>query len=325
MKAMLLCAGLGTRLRPMTNHVPKPLAPAPDKPLVCHALDRLARAGATEVVINIHHLPDQIIAAVTDTYRRMRIHYSYEIDIMGPTGGIREALSYFGNEPFVALNGDVYFELDPAALLARHISSGAAMTMAVKIDDPDSAINAVGFDANGRVRQLWDAPEWNGPPLARGINIGAFAYSPELIRNFVPENQPCGFREDFFPAVLAAGEHIAAFPYSGCWTDIGSEKTYLKFLKDILDSRVPGIAGGHYVAESAVVGPGAKIIEPCHIAPRCVIGEGAEVGPYAVLGRECEIGGGARARRCLALAGAIVQPRADVCDTVVVDVPEIEE
>jgi NDP-sugar pyrophosphorylase family protein len=325
MKAMLLCAGLGTRLRPMTNHLPKPLAPAPDLPLACHALDRLARAGATEVVINLHHLPDQIIGAVTDTYRDMRIHYSYEIEIMGPTGGIREALVYFGGEPFVVLNGDVYFELDPAALLAHHIESGAAMTMAVKIDDPDSAINAVGFDAGGRVRQLWDAPEWSGPPLARGINIGAFAYSPELIRNFVPESKPYGFREDFFPAVLAAGENVIAFPYTGCWTDIGSLESYLEFLKNILDNRVPGIEGGHYVAESAVISPGVKIIEPCHIAPRCKIGEGAEVGPYTVLGRECEIGSQARVRRSLAITGAVVKPRADICDVVVVDVPEVEE
>lgn len=319
MKAMLLCAGLGTRLRPLTHHVPKPLVPAPDLPLVHHALDSLARAGASEVVINLHHLPDQIIDTVHDTYHGMRIHYSYEMDIMGPTGGIRQALDYFGGEPFVALNGDVYFELDPAALLQYHIGRGAALTMAVKTGAPESPINAVGFDTDHRVRQLWDAPAWNGPPLARGINIGAFAYSPELIRNFVPEDKPYGFREDFFPAVLAAGEHIAAFPYTGYWTDIGNEQAYLAFLKDILDNRVPGIAGGHHVADSAEIHPGATIIEPCHIAPRCMVREGAEVGPYTVLGRECDVGAGARVSRCVVLPGNAVPPGATIHNTFVVE------
>jgi NDP-sugar pyrophosphorylase family protein len=309
MKAMLLCAGLGTRLRPLTLSIPKPLVPAPDRPLALHALDSLARAGADLVVINLHHLPEIIRATLGESYQGMRIAYSHEPEILGPTGGLRKALHFFGDTPFVVLNGDVYCDIDVEGLMEFHLRKDAELTIAAKTGAPESPFNALAFDADFRLRQLWDAPAWRGAPLSRGINIGAFVYSPGVVRRHVPPDVFHGFREDFIPNLFAADEKIFVYPCRGYWTDIGSEKSYLNFLKDILDGKTPGIAGGHAVSDKARIDPDAVIAPPCRIAAGCVVAARAEVGPYSVLGENAHIGAQAKISGCLIPPGARVAPR----------------
>ena len=303
-KAMVLCAGLGTRLRPLTHHIPKPLVPAPDVPIVFHTLRRLEASGVSECVVNLHHLPHAVRAALGGSFGNMRILYSHEPEILGPTGGIRKALDMLGEDPFFVINGDIYSEVNYEALMRRHAQSSAGLTIAALAGIPASPLNALGFDSGCRLRQVWDSPAWNGPALDRGINIGVFVYSPEVIRSHVPPGAFYGFRDDFIPDLFRSAEIINVFPYRGYWTDIGNDKAYLAFLADILQGRVSGLQGGHVVSPGARIHAAAAVQAPCHIGDGCTVAAGARVGPLAVLGAGSHLGEGCTATRCMVAPGA---------------------
>jgi len=231
---------------------------------------------------------------------------------------LRNAIDHFGDEPFLVVNGDVYFEIDFRALFDFHIEKNASLTMTVKVDSPDSKINAVAFDSGNIVRQLWGAPKWNGSPLSAGINAGAFVYSPDIIRRFVPPGVPYGFREDFMPALFEAGVRVAAFPYRGFWSDIGDNESYLRFVCAALRGEVPGIEGGHRVAASARIDQSAEIIPPCCIGENCVIEKGARIGPCTVTGSGATVGAGAQLKESIAVPGVKIPDNSDFTNQIIV-------
>jgi NDP-sugar pyrophosphorylase family protein len=314
---MLLCAGLGTRLRPLTNAVPKPLVPAPDEPLAFHALRRLARAGTSLCVINLHHLPRAVKEAVGPRFEGMEIRYSEEPEILGHAGGLRQAAELFDGDPFLVINGDVYADIDCAAVMRFHRERGARVTIVAKTDLPDSDLNLLGFDERGALLDIRGEPARPAPAPRRGINIGVFAYDPAFLVEHVPNGRFSGFSEVLAP-LLARGDHgIFVYPWSGFWSDIGNERAYLDFLIQALDGRVPGLRGGHCVSATADIAPDAAIAAPCRIAPGCVIGPRARVGPHAVLCRGARVGAGASAARCMIAPGASVPPNAGAADQIV--------
>ncbi len=162
MKAMVLAAGLGTRLRPLTDILPKPLLPVAGRPLLEWNLLLLKRHGITEVIINLHHLGEQIVRALGDGARLgLRLAYSHEPTLQGTGGGIKQAAPFLKDGAFLVLNGDTLSDCDLTALIATHRASGALATLAVR-DDPEAATwGPVALDAQGRILQI------NGkPPLA---------------------------------------------------------------------------------------------------------------------------------------------------------------
>jgi NDP-sugar pyrophosphorylase family protein len=306
MKAMILCAGLGTRLRPLTNCIPKPLVPAPDEPLVFHSLRRLARAGATLCVVNLHHLPRAVKTAIGDDFEGMRIVYSHEPEILGHAGGLRKAAHIFEGEPFLVMNGDIYADVDCGAVMRFHKENNAAVTVTAKTDLPESDLNLLGFDSENTLRTIRGKPGWSGPALSHGINAGVFVYDPSFLDHNVPPGRFSGFAEVLQPLLEQGDARIRVFPYTGYWTDIGDAEKYLCFLREVLDGKVPGIPGGHMISGDAGIAGAADIIAPCHIAAGCVVEDGARIGPYAVLGRGCAVGRGSHVAHCLVAPGVHV-------------------
>src|SRR5438552_8545786 len=155
MKAMVLAAGLGTRLRPLTDTLPKPLLPVAGRPLLEWNLLILKRHGITEVIINLHHLGEQIVRALRDGARLgLRLAYSHEPTLQGTGGGIKQATPFLKDGPFLVLNGDTLSDCDLTALIAAHRVSGALATLAVR-DDPEAASWVpVTLDVRGRIPLL---------------------------------------------------------------------------------------------------------------------------------------------------------------------------
>src|SRR5437879_12831 len=162
MKAMVLAAGLGTRLRPLTETLPKPLLPVAGRPILEWNLLLLKRHGITEAIINLHHLGDQIVRALGDGARfGLRLAYSHEPTLQGNSGGIKTAAHFLMDGPFLVHNGDTLSECDLTALIAAHRASAALATLAVRDDPEASTWGPVTLDAHGRILQI------NGnPPLA---------------------------------------------------------------------------------------------------------------------------------------------------------------
>ena len=167
---MVLAAGLGTRMRPLTLLRAKPALPVLDRPLIAFTLERLARSGVRDVIVNLHHLPESVTGALGGGRRfGLRIRYVHEPRILGTGGGPRAVRDFFGREPFLLVNGDVYFELDLRQLVARHRASGALATLALRrLPDP-RAYSTVVSDRRGRILSIagrpksYHAPSWRTP------------------------------------------------------------------------------------------------------------------------------------------------------------------
>src|SRR5262249_55150390 len=154
MKAMVLAAGLGTRLRPLTYEITKPMVPVLDRPVMEHILDLLERHGLHEVIANLHYFPETI-----REYFGERLEYHYEPALLGTAGGVRACAKFFGEDPFVVISGDALTDIDLSAFIARHREAGGIATLAVKRVPDTREYGVVIHDADGRITGFQEKPD----------------------------------------------------------------------------------------------------------------------------------------------------------------------
>ena len=208
-RAMVLAAGLGSRLRPLTDAVPKPMLPVRGKPLLEHHVEALAAAGVREIVINLHHLPAVIVDHFGDGQRwGVRITYSHEPELLGTAGAVKRVAHLFP-EPFFVLYGDNYLRCDLVALAGLHERAGAVASLAL-FGLPDVSRSGVAEVApDGRILRFVEKPR-PGETESRLVNAGAYVLSPEAL-DWVPAGGPADFGRDVFPAMVAGGARLYGF------------------------------------------------------------------------------------------------------------------
>ena len=232
MKAMILAAGLGTRLRPLTDALPKPLLPIAGRPLIVWNLLLLRRHGITDVIINLHHLGHLIEQALGDgSPFGMRIAYSKEPVLLGTGGGLKQAELFFGGEPFVVLNGDTLFDMDLGELTAVHRRSRAVATMAVRADPEPDRWGAVELDAACHVLRITGRGKEAGKPGEKRMFAGVHLMHPRLLAD-VPAGRESSIIEAYVRAIQA-GETVAGCELSGYWSDIGTPERYAQAQRDV--------------------------------------------------------------------------------------------
>jgi NDP-sugar pyrophosphorylase family protein len=225
MKAMILAAGLGSRLRPLTNTIPKPLLPIAGTPLIVWNLLLLKRHGFHDVIINLHHLGPMIEQALGNGSKYgLRIYYSHEPVILGTGGALKQAESNFSGEPVLVLNGDTLFELDLEALCAYHQRRRAAATLVVRSDVDAARWGVVDVDAEERLvritgRGRTDAGETR-PRMFAGVHI----LHPRLLRD-VPKGKASSII-DAYVAAIQRGDLVAGYELTGYWSDVGTPERY---------------------------------------------------------------------------------------------------
>ena len=234
MKAMVLAAGLGTRLRPLTNFLPKPLLPLGPHPLLVWNLLLLRKHGITEVMMNLHYLGEQIQDAIGDG-RQWGLHvaYSHEPVLLGTGGGIKKVEAFFEEQPFLVINGDTIFDLDLSALIAHHRQAQAIATMVLR-DDPDVEqwgaleTDAQGcvFTINGKGRMV----PFPGNGVTRRMFAGIHVIDPFLLRH-VPQGVPSSII-DAYVLWLERGATVSSYPLSGYWSDVGTPERYAQVQQD---------------------------------------------------------------------------------------------
>lgn len=227
---MILAAGLGTRLRPLTLTCPKAMLPIGGRPLLEHTLHLLRHHGIRDVVINLHHLPEQIVAHLGDGRPwGMRITYSFEAELLGTAGAVKKVEGHFSS-PFVVIYGDVFTDLDLTAMFRTHrVKQGVATLGVYAVDDPWLR-GIVEVDATGRITRLVEkpAPEEAFSNLA---NAGVYILEPQVL-DHIPPHTPYDFARDLFPALLARGFRLYAHPVSGYLVDIGAPEKYRQAQRD---------------------------------------------------------------------------------------------
>ena len=235
MKAMILAAGLGTRLRPLTDTIPKPLLPVGGTPLVLWNLLLLRTNGIQEVIINLHYLGSMIEEALGDGSRwNMRITYSYEPELLGTGGGLKTAEWFFERQPFLVMNGDTLIDLDIPALLDFHYSQGGIATLVLRDDPHAEQWGAVESDAQDRLLRI------NGQGVEESLSkavatsrmfAGVHILHPSILDN-APTGKPFSIIDSYTRA-LADGLRLLGFVHTGYWSDIGTVERYSQAQVDV--------------------------------------------------------------------------------------------
>jgi mannose-1-phosphate guanylyltransferase len=272
MRAVVLVGGFGTRLRPLTYSVPKPMLPVGHRPIIEHLVHGLARAGITDVVLALGFKPEPFIAAFPDgDCAGIPLHYAVEPEPLDTAGAIAFAAREAGiDDTFVVLNGDVICDVDVSALVAFHRAKGAEATLHLTpVPDP-SAFGVVDLAEDGSVRRFVEKPAPGTAP-SNLINAGAYVLEPSVIDR-VPVGKRLSIEREVFPAIVAAGGAfgLATDDY---WIDTGRPDTYLQANLDLLD-------GVRALQLTDAVQAGATI-DPSAVIERSVVSAGVAVGARA--------------------------------------------
>jgi mannose-1-phosphate guanylyltransferase len=295
-QAIVLVGGEGTRLRPLTESVPKPALTLVDRPFLAYMIEWLAGHGVSEVVLACGFLPDALREALAGEEDRAgaRIRYVTEPEPRGTAGAIRFAAEELGEEleeRFLALNGDVLTDLDLSALVRTHAESGAQATLGLHPVEDSSAYGLVKSDGDGSVLEF---SEKTGEAVPGEINAGMYVLERSVLE-LIPPGAAVSIEREVFPRLVGSG--LRSLCLDGYWMDIGIPQRYLQASWDILErrvkTRVEPTAPGVFVAPEAEVAENARIGPRAVVGPGCRVAAGAEVRGSVLLG-ECEVEAGAR-------------------------------
>lgn len=307
MKAMVLCAGLGTRLRPLTERWPKPALPLLGQPLLRYHLAVLKAAGVTAVGINTHHLPDTMEAVAREECERAKLplHVVREPVIQGTGGGIRGLRDFLSDGDFLVFNGDILYPVDLRPVVAMHQASGALATMVLQPMPEGETYAAVELDASGRVRRIAGHGP-GGEGLTPWHFTGVHVMSPRVF-DFMSAEGPEDINREVYARAMAQGQVVRGVRVDGYWSDLGTPSRYLATVRDVLAGRVrlewlgadsplagtvrgPGSSWAHPDAHVC----GAKVEGPAWFGRGVTVAEGAVVGESVSLGAGVKVDAGAR-------------------------------
>ncbi|KAJ3282336.1 mannose-1-phosphate guanyltransferase [Borealophlyctis nickersoniae] len=308
MKAIILVGGFGTRLRPLTLTVPKPLVEFANRPMILHQIQALVKAGVTEIVLAVNYRPE-VMATFMQKYEeefKVRITFSIENEPLDTAGPLALAKHVLGKDdsPFFVLNSDVTCEFPFEELAAFHKSHGGEGTILVtRVDEPSKYGVVVNQPNSTCIERFVEKPK---EFVSNKINAGIYIFNPSVLDRIEPV--PTSMEKVVFPAI-AKENKLHAMELPGFWMDVGQPRDYLTgtglFLHSIAKRDPTSLATGPSFTGHVLVHPTAKI------------GENCKIGPNVVIGPNCVIGDGVRLSRTVILEGAQVKDHAWVQSTIV--------
>jgi mannose-1-phosphate guanylyltransferase len=302
MKAMVLAAGLGTRLRPLTYEITKPMVPVIDRPVMEHILDLLARHGFDQVIANLHYFPDSIKEYFGD-----RVSYRVEEELLGTAGGVRACADFFEGEDFLVISGDALTDIDLGALAARHSEAGGIATLAVKKVADTREYGVVLHDRDGRITGFQEKPSPDEALSDLG-NCGIYVFSPEIF-DYFPERPFADWAQDVFPALLENDVPFHIHEVREYWNDVGSLTELRQGTFDALCGELRLEMEGTEVSSGVRVSNGTTLPEdtivdgPVWIGSGVSIGEGVRLTGPIVLGDHASVGDRAQLRSSIVFPG----------------------
>ncbi|MCD6328448.1 NDP-sugar synthase [bacterium] len=330
MKAMLFCAGLGTRMAPITKHLPKPLIEFFDRPILDYMLSFFEDWGISELVVNLHHLPTPIRQYLLDHRPDdMKLQFSEEPDVLGTGGGLKKVEAWLNGETFLVCNSD--FLLDPEFDLCRiiqsHRETEADATLLLH-KDPLGSYTAIQIDQNGHISALGELFGEMNSNRPRYAFCGLQLFESSVF-DYLPSNKPCSLSRAWI-GMREAGLTLAGHTFDGYWREIGDPKSYRQAHWEVLNgdsplSRIVQARGDFiWIADESSDRPfhrwdieiadNVRIIPPIALGRGCSIAKEATMGPYTVIGCGASIGPGAHVARSIIWRGASIGPNAKLID-----------
>lgn len=275
-KAMIMSAGVGSRLNPLTNDVPKPLVPIANIPTMDILLEHLANNGITKVIANTHYLGKQIHSRYEkDSPIKIDFTYIHEDELSGTAGGLKKCQFFFDKgENFLVMSADGLTELDIEKAIEHHKKSNCIATMVTK-KVSESEVDKFGVvvtDSKGFIKEFQEKPK-REEAKSNLINTGIYVFNYEIF-NYIPENTTFDFAKNVFPTLLANGIKINTYLTEKYWSDIGSIEQYIESTKDILNKKINVNKLNIKKTKDALftIGNDTKISNSATIEGTCVIG-----------------------------------------------------
>ena len=293
MKAVIMAGGEGTRLRPQTSNLPKPMLPLVGRPMMEHIVSLLRRHGISDIVVTVAFMPNAIRSYFGDgSELGVRMVYATEETPLGTAGSVRNARDEL-TERFLVISGDVLTDIDLTTVMEFHEKNGALATLALCAVENPLEFGIVITREDGSIERFLEKPGW-GQVFSDTINTGIYVLEPEIF-DVIPAGRAVDFSGEVFPAVLDADAPIFGYVANGYWEDVGTTAAYLKAHQDILDGKVEvDISGfevqpGVWLGKGSSIDPSARIGGPSFIGENCTIDEDAVIGAYTTIGANTRI------------------------------------
>ena len=311
MKAMILAAGVGSRLDPLTRNIPKPMVPIVNKPVMEHIVEMLAKNGFKEIMVNLHYLGDQITEHFGDGKPwGVKIHYSPEDRLWGDAGSVKRCEDFFDDDTFVVVGGDDLADMDLTRLMRFHKEKKALATIALSLVDDASEYGIALLNDRGRITRFLEKPKGE-VIFSNSANTGVYVFDRQIFE-LIPKGVRYGFGDNLFPMLLEQRTRFYGYLTSSYWKDVGNLRQYQEAHSDALSGRfdikipVPEVRKYVWMGENVEIDPSAEIGYPVVIGNNCRIEKGARLLEYSVLADDCVLEEGAVVRQSVLWHGACV-------------------
>ncbi len=329
MKAVIMAGGEGTRLRPVTCDLPKPMVQVLGKPVMEYAIELLKKHGITDIAVTLHYLPDAVRGWFGDgASRGVNMQYFVEETPLGTAGSVRAAQAFL-NEPFIVISGDALTDINLGQAMDFHRRHQADVTIVLKSVETPVEFGVVIAGDDGRIARFMEKPAWRDV-FSDTVNTGIYIIEPQIMDR-ISEGAKADFSKDLFPALMKDQARMFGFVTDGYWCDIGNPAQYASAQFDILDRRVqvdmdlPEIQPGVFVHPSAFISSDATLVRPCAVLEGATLNSGSVIGPYAIVGQRCIVEKGTSVEHSVLLNDVLVGASARISHAVICDGTAIGE
>lgn len=312
MRAVLMAGGSGTRLRPLTCDLPKPMVPILNRPIAEHIINLLKRHQITEIIATLHYLPDVMREHFADgSDFGVQMTYAVEEDQPLGTAGCVKNIAELLDRTFIVISGDSITDFDLTAALKFHRSKGSKATLILtRVPDPIE-FGVVIVDENYRIRRFLEKPS-TSEIFSDTVNTGTYILEPEVL-DYLPANQESDFSKDLFPLLLEKGEPMYGYVAEGYWCDVGQLDVYREAQYDALRGKVKldfspyeEVRTGLWIGQNTLIDDTAHIETPILIGHNCRIGPRVKIEAGTVIGNNVTVGADATLKRPIVWNGSIV-------------------
>lgn len=321
MKAVVMAGGEGTRLRPLTCKLPKPMVPILDKPVMEYGLKALSQLNIKDAAVTLQYLPEAITGYFGDgADYGLNLHYFIEQTPLGTAGSVKHAAPVL-DETFLVISGDALSDFPLEDAIAFHRAKGAVATLVLTRVAAPLEYGLVLTGADGRIERFLEKPSW-GQVFSDTVNTGIYILEPQVL-DLVPNDTPFDFSRDLFPKLLAQKAPLYGYVYDGYyWCDVGTLEQYRQVHYDILDGKVQLDIDAEWngkilMGKDCRISSRARIEGPVYLGPECSVGAGAHVLPYSVIGRGAVVEPAASLKRSILWPGVYVGGMAEIRGAVI--------
>ncbi|MFC0558097.1 sugar phosphate nucleotidyltransferase [Halalkalibacter alkalisediminis] len=307
MKGVIMAGGKGTRLRPLTCNVPKPMVPLIEKPVMQYSIELLKKYGITDIAVTIQYLPDVIRDYFGDGSRfGVNLTYFEETTPLGTAGSVKQAESFL-DEPFIVVSGDALTDFDLKAGMDFHNEHSSVTTIFMKQVECPLEFGVIMTDEQNQIVRFLEKPSWS-EVFSDTVNTGIYIMDPSIF-SYIPNDAVCDFSKDVFPRLLEEQAGMYGYSATGYWSDIGNLKQYRQAHSDLLNGDiVADIVGTEiepkmWIGENVIIEEGVKLEAPIAIGSNTIIQNGAVIGPHTIIGSGTTISNGASLKRSVVWNG----------------------